>query len=110
MIPVYIERRDELEAVFATFKPLSVQTQVPLLRKFYPVIVFALAAAMFGAFIVENRLISTMLGLLYLGVTGYSFFVMHRSKNVDRRLRLTSYVSLIPAAVIVWRMINQWMA
>jgi len=107
-IPPLVERRAELELMLEAIKPMTVKTNTSLWLKYQYFIILIVLGAMYGTYMVENRYVATTLGVAFLAVMGYSWFVQQRSKNVSNRTRLFSYLMIIPVISVIERLIKLW--
>jgi len=109
-IPPLVERRAELELMLEAIKPMTVKTNTSIWLRYQYFIIVLVLGAMYGTYMVENRFLATILGVAFLAVMGYSWFVQQRSKNVTKRIRLFSYLMIIPVISVIERLIKLWTA
>ena len=108
-IPAQIEDRDDLEQLLSGIMPITAKTSGNALQWFYLAIGMLAVAAAFMGLASEDRIVSTLSALVICGVMLWGFVVIHRSKNVDRRMKRTSYIMIIPIMAMVANVILQWM-
>jgi hypothetical protein len=107
-IPPLVERRAELELLLASIRPMTVKANTTIWLGYEYLVILIVLGGLFGTYMVENRSLATTLGVAFLGVTAYSWFVQQRSKNVSNRMRLLSYLMIIPVIAVIERIIKLW--
>jgi hypothetical protein len=107
-VPVGVERAEELEALLGAVKPITRKTQVSPWQRFQYVGMVAGAGIWFAAFVVNNKFVATIAGIVFVGLMGYTKYVVQYSKNVDKRTRWSMYVAILPVIAVIIRLIALW--
>lgn len=106
IIPVQVEKYEELEAVLNQVKPvIAPPASLYLLQKGRIFLSLATAGAMAAIYISDNKIIVAIAGLLGLGVLGWTFFYLSRSKNVDKKTKNSRWAFLLVMAAIIGIMV-----
>jgi hypothetical protein len=109
-ISLHIERKEELEGILNSIKPMTVKTTAVWYQTYSLAIAMVLVTLMFSSFYLENKFLSSAAGAVFVGVMAYSFIVIHKSKNVDTRTKRLSYFMLIPLFSVIGSLITKWMS
>jgi|GEM_PF-6082440 len=86
-IPVYISDRAELLRELAAFAPLTISTQQPLSEKLTPLASIAMIGLMGIFYTVSNKVVSTISGVLILGVLAWAGWLIWRNPNLPPQVR-----------------------
>jgi len=109
VVPVGIERKEELEALLATRTSVTIRSQHISWYKVFGLTI-AFVASLMGSLFAGNKYLGTVLGILFIGAALYSWSVFRRGKDYDRKMRVLSYGILIPAIIVAVRTIWHWTA
>jgi hypothetical protein len=107
-VPSRIEKKEELEILLSSIKPMTVKTSANWYQRYPFVIVTAVVALMFSVFYLENKFLSSVTGVAFVGVMIYCLIVIQKSKNVDTRTKRLSYFVIIPLLSVIGSLIMKW--
>jgi hypothetical protein len=95
-IPAQIEDRDNLGQLLSGIIPITVKTSGTALQWFYTALGLLAVGAAFMGLTSEHKIVFTISAITLCAVMLWGFVVIHRSKNVDRRMKRMSYIMIIP--------------
>jgi len=99
--PVQIENFDRLEELLNSIKPILLKTKETLIIKYRGILPFLTIGLMIAVFVLKNKIIVGISGVILLTVLVYSFIEIQRSKNVDKKTKnKTWWLILVFAAII----------
>jgi hypothetical protein len=100
-IPAQINNYERLEHIISEIKELSIKTSEPFLQKFQWRISILTIGLMAAVYISGNKLTVGTSGTILLIILGYSFFVLQKSKNIDRNTKKTAWIVLLVTTSII---------
>ncbi len=109
-VPAQIGDKEALERLLDTIKPIHTETSVAWLQQFQLPIAFAGVALMLVTFYSPNKYLATVSGIVFISLMTYSFYIIQVSKNIDVRVKRTSYFFLIPVLSVAGSLIMKWIA
>ncbi|RZJ87145.1 MAG: hypothetical protein EOO60_12510 [Hymenobacter sp.] len=86
-VPAHVTDRPALLLELARFAPLTVVEHKTWTEKLMPLIVIGMLGLMGLFYTVSNKIISTITGLLLLGILTWSYWHIWRNKNLPRQSR-----------------------
>jgi hypothetical protein len=95
-VPSQIDNADELGRILSEIKPISEKTAKSWMPYVMLIGVLVGMLLMFVGLGAENKFISVFCGAGICIAMLYGFVVIQKSKNVDKRIKWTSYIFLIP--------------
>ncbi|MGC3944826.1 MAG: hypothetical protein QM762_09955 [Chryseolinea sp.] len=107
-IPASVERKEELENLLAAIMPLTDKLSSSVWLKYQYFFVLLIVGFLYGSYMIENKYLSSAMGILFVGFMVYSWVVTQRSKNVSKRIKLTSYLMILPVYSVIMRLIDLW--
>lgn len=109
-IPSGVEGREELELMLAAIMPLTITSNTTIWLRYQYLIILLVVGFMYGSYMVENKYLATFMGVVFISMMCYSWIVQQRSKNVSKRVRMFSYLMIIPVISVIMRLITLWTA
>ncbi|RZJ72045.1 hypothetical protein [Flavobacterium sp.] len=101
LVPKQLQDFAEIESKLASFNPIT-EFSNSRFKKLIPILPFAFIALMLVTTIIENAIISLILGTLLLAGLGYSAISVLRNKNVDARAkRAMWFVPIVMLAIVM---------
>jgi uncharacterized membrane protein YiaA len=101
-VPRHVHNRDELLRELASYAPLTILTQKTLLEKLGAYAGFAMLALMGIFYLIDNKMVSTITGVLILGVLAWSGWHIWRNPNLlPQARRLRWYLPLVFLSILV---------
>ncbi len=108
-IACQIEDYEELEQILRQIKPFGGPDRKPLLEK-YPRLSGIIAIILFAAvFLSHDKTIVTLCGILLLGLLGWSFTEVLRSKHIDARTKRSLYFVIFPVFAVLAKLAFLWL-
>ena len=107
IVPVGIERKEELEALLATRTSVAIRSQNFSWFKVFALLV-AFIGSMMGSLLAGNKYLATVLGVLFIGAAVYCWGVFQLGKDYDKKIRVLSYGILIPVIIVAVRTFWHW--
>lgn len=107
-IPASVERREELEILLAEIMPLTDKSSSSVWLKYQYFIVLVIVGFLYGSYMIKDKYLSSAMGILFIGLMVYSWVVMQRSNNVSKRIKLTSYLMILPIYSVIMRLVALW--
>ena len=108
-VPAQIERKEELTSLLTAIMPFTVKTSTPWLAKFQFPIALLIVGLLFLSFYVNNKFIAAIGAFVFCVVMIFSFIVIQKSKNVDKKIKRMSYIMFIPLLSIIYSVISKLM-
>jgi hypothetical protein len=109
-IPAQLERIDELEILLHEIRSITINKVAPLALWIQLGILALAGILLYGTFKVENNIISGLAGLGAVSYLIYSYVIIQRSKNIDRRTKLLSHVIWVPILSLLSIVITKLMS
>jgi len=106
IVPAGIERPSELEGLLTEIKPLT-RSKKSFWNKYPLLPAIAVMALMVAALVAEDKYLSTVFGMIFVGVFGYSWGAIQKHLY-DKRARLISHVCFIPIILVIARIVWNW--
>ncbi len=103
-VPAQIDNYDILERLLMETQTILVKDNVSLLQRFRLLLVLLPLGLMAVVCLSENRLVVGLSGIILLGLLGYSFFVIQKSGNVDRRIKRGIWFAILIVLSIIGTM------
>ncbi|MEJ1242498.1 hypothetical protein WBG78_30395 [Chryseolinea sp. T2] len=107
-IPASVERKEELQMLLAEIMPLTDKSNNSVWLKYQYFIVLLIVGFLYGSYMIRDKYISSAMGILFIGLMVYSWVVMQRSNNVSKRIKLSSYLMILPMYSVIMRLIALW--
>lgn len=108
-IPAQIENADDLERALSEIKPVIIKSNwTPQVFLQLGVLLLVMAGSSLGL-LSEDRIIVTISGVALCAFLVYGFILIHRSKNIDNRMKRMRYIGIIPVLSILGWMALQWL-
>jgi hypothetical protein len=101
IIPPQMEESEKLEYELAGIKSIS---QMPFLEKYWLIPVITVLSLLTVFFLVTNKWLVGISGLILLGLHGYTFFSSYRYKNIAYIPKSSIFFTLYIAFIIVRKM------
>jgi hypothetical protein len=104
-----VEDYEELEQILRQIKPFGGPAQKPLLEKygrFAGIVTIILFAAVFLS---NDKTIVTLSGILLIGLLGWSFTEVLRSKHIDARTKRGMYFVIFPIFAVLSKLALLWL-
>jgi hypothetical protein len=107
IIPYGPDSKDEFVKIISSFTTLKKATNKYTLL--YTIGAGILGLVLFGLFFTSTDFYVIQLsGFAFAGTLIWSFVQIQRNKNIDRKMKLTSYAFIIPLFSVLLRLIASW--
>ena len=100
-VPAQIDNYETLERSLGEMKPVSDKSKVSFLQRFRLLLVVLPLGLMAAVYLSGNKLVVGLSGTILLALLGYSFFVIQKSKNVDRRTKRGMWLAILVLLSII---------
>jgi hypothetical protein len=109
VVPPQIENREELVRVLSEIKPITIKTSQSWSQYAQGAGIILVVGLCALGLLNDNRIISSIsaVGICAFLITGV--VLAHRSKNIDRRMKRLSYMTIIPVLAILSYAIIKWL-
>ena len=104
-----IEGYDELEAVLRQIKPLGGRDQRSFLERYGKLSGVATIILMGAVFLSEDAITVILCGAVLLGLFGWSFLEVQRSKHIDAKTKRSMYVAIFPVFAVLAKIAFLWL-
>lgn len=106
-IPSQIENYEKLEKLLNEIRPISMISPPALYQKLQGMLSIVVIGCIAVVYISKDKIIVSLSGTVLLAVLGYSFFVLQKSKNVDKQMKKMTWWSVLVIASIIVMMYNK---
>jgi len=106
-VPAQMDKVEELEFLLSSLHPVTVNKKESILQKYSFVLVFITIGLMLGVYTAANKIIVAISGTLFIGLFSWCIYEIQRSKNVDARIKRTSWVMIIVVLSVILAMITK---
>ncbi len=103
-IPSQIDKFELLEKTLNEIKQVTVYTKKTFLEQMLIPILLSVALLFLGHFYLTNKMVSILSGIVLVFILGISFYVSVTNKNIDKRTKKVSYLSLIVVVVVIFNL------
>ena len=86
-VPAQIENHERLEQLLNEIKQVSFKSKESILQRYGVMISIGSMCLMLAVYLSNNRLVVGVCGTTLLGLLGYSFYVVQKSKNIDMKTK-----------------------
>jgi hypothetical protein len=104
LIPPQIERRDELERLLNTIRPVVPQKGPKLWMSARPYVAPFVIVLLFGMFTADPQWMVLISGLLLIPLIAYAFVSIQKSRMLPVGLKQLSWTLVVAIGVIIWWM------
>jgi len=105
VIPAQIDNFEKLEKLLSEIRHISEKDNKPFLQKYIGLFFILLPITIVGLmaiiYLCENKIIISICGTLLLGILAFSFFEIHRNKNIDSKTKKGSWWLILVVASII---------
>ncbi len=102
-----VERPAELEPLLASFTPIQVKKNSWLQFLILPIVLLVFALA-YGTIVLDSIWLSGLTLALFTGFMGWSIFVISTSRNIEKCIKLTGWLALIPILALISVWLSRW--
>jgi flagellar biosynthesis protein FliQ len=100
-VPAQINDPEGLEILLNSLHPVTVKNKDSFLRKYSFLLAFVMMGLMLGVYAATNKIIVTVCGVLLIGLLGWGIYNVQQNKNVDVKVKRSSWwVAILLLSVI----------
>ena len=95
VIPAHMEEQEELREKIQAWRELEALPEANALQKLSRFLAIPYIASMMGVFVLENKILVGIAGLVFIGFSVWTMREIQRSKHVDKRVKNASWWMII---------------
>ena len=101
VVPSQIDNYEKLVKSLTEIRHISTKSKEPFLQKNRELLSLLTIGSLAGVYISNDKIIVGVSGSVLLGILGYSFFEVQRSKNVDNKTKNGMWLLILVIASII---------